>query len=251
MTEALTAAPVVDSPLAFMARATPQLRAVVSQYQTMLPPAEFLDFVATLRSAFEKYTAKLQEFEPGAARGTALHAMMDREVRVADLIPISCRRGCGGCCHYEVEITQDEAVILRNLVLGGVAIDHDRLTLQAARERQSPAWRRLGHADNRCVFLGSEGACRIYEDRPSICRKHLVTTPAAACTTDGATVAPVQMTLADILLSAALSLEQTDFGSLPRLLAQALHEGSARRMAETHPPERNSNRLAPARSELG
>ncbi len=236
----IPAAPTVDSPLAFMARVTPQLRSAVTNFETTLPAAEFVGLVSVVRSAFEKYRAKLLEFAPGVARGTALHDMMERELSASSQIPISCRRGCSGCCHYEVEITQDEAAILRDIVLGGLAIDSNRLALQAARERQSAEWRRFGSADNRCVFLAEDGACRIYEDRPSICRKHVVTTPAAACTTEGAAVAPVQVLLAEILLSAALSLENTAFGSLARMLTQSLHEDALRRSAGRSPQEKNT-----------
>jgi hypothetical protein len=76
--------------------------------------------------------------------------------------------------------------------------------------------------ENRCVFLGDDGACGIYEDRPSVCRKHVVTTPAAACTTEGAAVAPVQVLLAEILLSAGLSLDGVEFGSLAKMLTRQL-----------------------------
>src|SRR5258708_4679072 len=92
--------PVVENPLDFMARSTPRLRAAVEQHQSTLSPADFADLMANIRSIFEKYTAKLLEFRPGAERGTALHQMMDQELKVVSQIPISCRRGCSGCCHY-------------------------------------------------------------------------------------------------------------------------------------------------------
>ena len=246
MTNDRLADPVSDHPLAFMRRATPQLRAAVETHALRLPPADFQELVANVRALFAKYTAKLLEFAPGVQRGTALHHMLDRELKAAAQIPVSCRKGCSGCCHYEVEVTQDEAAILRNLVLGGVVIDFDRLDLQAARERQSPEWKRFGHPDNRCVFLGEDGACRVYEDRPAICRKHIVTTPVSACTTEGAAVAPVQVLLAEILLSADLSLTGTDFGSLASMLAQSLHAASGRRAIEVPTPGRHSIRALAA-----
>jgi len=211
-----------DDPLAFIARPTPPLRTAVTRLQVQLVPAEFAGLVGQLRSLFDKYTAKLLEFEPGVARGRALHQLMDRELQAAAHIPVTCRRGCCGCCHYEVEVTQDEAAVLRHAVESGVAVDRDRLDRQAARERRSPEWLRLGALENRCVFLADDGACRIYEDRPAICRKHVVTTPAVACTTPGATVDPVTVLLAEILLSAGLSIAGTPFGSLPGMLHRQL-----------------------------
>lgn len=222
-----------ENPLGFMAKPTPQLQAAVGLQQTILPPAEFAGMLASIRSIFEKYTAKLLEFAPGLERGTALHQMMDRELKATAQFALSCHKGCSGCCHYEVEITQDEATILFNAVLGGRRIDHARLVLQAARERKSPEWRRFGSRDNRCVFLGEDGACRVYNERPSICRKHVVTTPASACTTEGAKVDPVQVLLAEILLSAHLSIEGTEFGSLAKMLLQTWRQVSARKAAAT------------------
>jgi len=134
------------------------------------------------------------------------------------MLPLACSKGCSGCCHYEVEITSDDAAVLKVVLDAGRVIDRERLAVQAARERKSPEWRKFWSKENRCVFLGDDGACGIYEDRPSVCRKHVVTTPAAACTTDGAAVAPVQVLLAEILLSAGLSLEGVEFGSLAKML---------------------------------
>lgn len=225
MHTASPAEPASDNPLDFMARPTPQLRESVAQQRNRLSPAEFAELLTDIRGVFDKYSAKLREFRAGPERAQVLHVLLDREMGAAASLEISCRRGCAGCCHYEVEVTGDEAELLAALVAGGLPVDRARLARQAARERKSPEWSRHGHPDNRCVFLGEDGACRVYEHRPAICRKHLVTSPAAACTeTDGA-VAPVRVLLAEILVSAALSLEGTTFASLPKLLLAALPRG--------------------------
>lgn len=211
-----------ENPLGFMARTSSSLRAVVAAQQQALPSAEFAGMVASIRGAFEKFTARLLQFEPGPARAVALHEMMERELKAAATVPISCRRGCSGCCHFEVEVTQDESALLHDIVRGGHPLDHERLALQAARERQSPEWLRFGARENRCVFLGEDAACSIYADRPAVCRKLTVTSPASACTTKGAEVLPVQVLLAEVLLSASLSLPGTETGSLSRMLLQAM-----------------------------
>lgn len=208
--------------LGFIARPTPQLRTLLRQQQTQLPASEFAEFLVVVRSLFAKYQAHLRESPPGAERARSLHRLMNRELAATATLPITCGRGCAGCCHYEVEVTPDEAALIAETVNAGLVIDRERLALQAARERKSPEWRRFNHRDNRCVFLGDDNACRIYEQRPSICRKHVVTTPPANCTTEGAPVAPVQVLLAEILLSTALSLDDREMGSLPRLVAQHL-----------------------------
>jgi Fe-S-cluster containining protein len=214
--------PSSESAIGFMASATPQLRAAIAAHQKALTQGEFGEMIAKVRILFVRYTERLLGFPPGVERGAALHRMLDEEMKAAANIPISCTKGCSGCCHYEVEITQDEAALLKRAVLGGLSIDRERLAVQAGRERRSLEWKKLGDRTNRCVFLGDDEACSVYEDRPSICRKHLVTTPAIACTTRGMQVSPVQILLAEILLSASLSLPDTAVGSLATMLSQSL-----------------------------
>jgi uncharacterized protein len=211
-------------PLGFILVATPQLRALVARQQELLPAEEFGELVANIRSAFDKYSVRLRSAAPGVERAATLHALLERELAAAGQLPVTCKKGCCACCHYEVEITSDEAKLLRELVRAGTLIDGLRLDLQAARERKSPAWTAVLSSDNRCVFLGEDGACRVYEHRPSICRKHLVTSDPAACAHPGPEVAQAQILLAEIVLSASMSLEGTTTGSLPRMLQQALRE---------------------------
>lgn len=116
-----------------------------------------------IRGLFEKYSAKLAEYAPGAERAKAVHQLIDREMKAANGLPVTCGKGCAGCCSYEVEVTSDDAALLADVVRSGVAIDRARLDAQAARERKSPEWRQFGRVDNRCVFLGADNACRIYE----------------------------------------------------------------------------------------
>jgi len=160
--------------------------------------------------------------------------MMDKELKAADGLPVTCGRGCSGCCHYEVEITSDEAEILKSVVQQGFPLDRDRLEEQAARARQAVEWSRFWSPQNRCVFLGEDGACQVYEKRPAICRKHLVTTLPSACTTAGAAVAPVQVLMAEILLSAAISIEGVRFASLSKMLRGALEADATGSASDAH-----------------
>lgn len=210
--------PADDAPLAFTRCPTPYLRSVVEAQRQALPPADFAEMMAMIRNLYGKYAAALAAAPSGAERGRVLHHLTDQAVATAAEVPVSCRRGCSGCCHFEVEITRDEAAVLAERVRDGVAVDRARLASQAARPRLSPEWAKFFSAENRCVFLGDDGACRIYDDRPSACRRLLVTSPAEACTTAGAAVAPVRILLAEILLSAAVDASAGEFASLPRLL---------------------------------
>jgi hypothetical protein len=106
MTTTLGVAPTHDA-LTFIAKPTPQLRATVAAQETLLPSSEFAGLLSCIQSVFDKFTAKLLEFPAGVERAIALQEMMDREVGVVAALPLSCRLGCSGCCHYEVEITHD------------------------------------------------------------------------------------------------------------------------------------------------
>ncbi len=213
-----------ENPLEFISRPTPQLRNTVEQQRAGLPAADFAEMMRAVRSIFNKFTERLLSFPAGTERGRAMHRMMEVEMKAVGQIPLTCGKGCSGCCSYEVEITEDEAAVLRDVVRSGQAVDRERLFVQAQRVRKDTAWRNFSNPDNRCGFLGADGACTVYEARPSICRKHVVTTPASACVTLDAPVAPVQILLAEILMSAAISIPGTEVGSLSKMLLKSLGE---------------------------
>jgi hypothetical protein len=155
-----------------------------------------------------------------------MHEMTDQAMKAAAHVKVSCCKGCSGCCHYEVEITHDEAVLLAAVVRAGATVDGARLRDQASRERNSPKWHDVPRDENRCVFLGPDGACLIYEDRPSACRRLIVTSPPANCSVPGAPVEPVDITLVEILLSASLSIRGATYASISKMLLPLLPETS-------------------------
>jgi hypothetical protein len=64
---------------------------------------------------------------------------------------LQCRRGCAGCCQDGLTVFEVEAERIR---------------------RAHPQLLDVGtpHAAGACAFLDDEGACRIYADRPYVCR---------------------------------------------------------------------------------
>lgn len=83
----------------------------------------------------------------------ALHTVVDQlvaplEAQHADRL--QCARGCSGCCKDGLATLPIEALRIQ-------ALHADVLT-----EAPGPA--------GGCAFLDTEGACRIYADRPYICR---------------------------------------------------------------------------------
>lgn len=213
--------------LAFMPRTTERLRSAVERGRNSIPKAEYESFLADIKAVFTKYTQKLSESAPGIDRGAALHRMMDQALEPAKDAKVRCFRGCSGCCHYEVEITGDEAAVLASCVAQGIEIDGDRLAAQASRQRRGKEWGKVMDPSNRCVFLDKDGSCRVYSDRPMACRRNLVTSPAIACSIPGLAVAPVEILLVEILVSAAISLPGTRWDSLSKMLRLSLQEGAS------------------------
>lgn len=64
---------------------------------------------------------------------------------------LNCRKGCSSCCVDEITVFRVEA-------------DHIRERHAHLLESGVP------HPPGACAFLDDEGACRIYEDRPYVCR---------------------------------------------------------------------------------
>jgi Fe-S-cluster containining protein len=84
----------------------------------------------------------------------ALHAEVDaRAAGVAGRhgSRLHCRRGCSACCRDDLTVFEIEAERIRRA--------HPDLL-----DSGTP------HAPGACAFLDAEGACRIYADRPYVCR---------------------------------------------------------------------------------
>ena len=210
--------------LEFISAPTPQLKAMVQNYQQTLPAEQFLQVIADIKSTYLKFFSALAAFEPGAERARMGHRLLTPLIDrgVLQTKP-SCARGCGTCCNYEVEITKDEGELLASVVNSGVAIDHERLAIQAARKRQSDEWKKIGsESSNACVFLGQDQACQVYDVRPSICRKHLVASDPTECGKDDGKVAPILIPFAEIALSAIISQPDNTKASLSKMLTLGL-----------------------------
>ena len=135
---------------------------------------------------------------------------------------IRCRRGCDHCCKVAVEIIPQEASRLLDAAReAGMRLDEARL------ERQSrygiDDWRTQPASDRACVFLGEDGACRVYHARPGACRKLLVTSAPELCDESRHSAAEIERWFswnAEMLQAAGVEL----FGAslMPRALLAAL-----------------------------
>ena len=145
---------------------------------------------AHLREMYDRYMAEFRAAgsEDALAVARRVHGAMnevlerDRKAR-PDSADIVCRKGCAHCCHGPVEIWPQEAALLVEAARkAGIELDPARLERQGRYDADD--WRSQPAADKACVFLGADGACRIYESRPNACRKLLVTTDPALCDGD-------------------------------------------------------------------
>lgn len=90
----------------------------------------------------------------GGARVRGLHHALDEQVRpllTRHADRLGCRRGCSDCCIDGLTVLQLEADRI-------VAAHVELLRTEAP----APA--------GRCAFLDAEGACRVYDVRPYVCR---------------------------------------------------------------------------------
>ena len=97
---------------------------------------------------------------------------------------IHCRRGCSQCCHQLFQITEVEAAVISRAVKEMPQTEREDLQARARdylprrdeimrRHGMIEAWGHLPPEGMQlpCPALSPDGACRIYEHRPLICRK--------------------------------------------------------------------------------
>jgi hypothetical protein len=91
---------------------------------------------------------------PGFDTIVALHADVTDETRrlhVLHAARLQCRKGCSSCCTDGLTVFEVEAEHIRG--------KHAELLATSA-----------PHAEGACAFLDDHGACRIYAERPYVCR---------------------------------------------------------------------------------
>ena len=201
---------------------TPHLKNLLKQYKTILDDEEFSSFEKEVQRLLRHYTQHISGFEAGVKRGREIHRLIDEQVELSPQIKTSCKKGCGSCCQLEIEITSDDAAILAQSVNFGVSINVERLNEQAQRSRLDEKWARGFVHENRCVFLGDDNACRNYDNRPSVCRKHSVVSPVKECDFLGGSPVPKILPAAEIIMSVVINLSDVSFASLPKMLRSAL-----------------------------
>jgi uncharacterized protein len=91
-------------------------------------------------SIFDKLKQFYREIDARTARLSEIHAER-----------LNCKKGCSACCVEGITVFEIEAAHIEK--------NHPELL-----EAETP------HETGGCAFLDEDGACRIYEDRPYVCR---------------------------------------------------------------------------------
>lgn len=84
----------------------------------------------------------------------SLHDDIDRRARKLHVLHaprLHCERGCSACCVDDLTVFEVEAARIR--------VANPELLATG-----------LPHATGACAFLDAEGACRVYDERPYVCR---------------------------------------------------------------------------------
>ena len=139
---------------------------------------------------------------------------------------LSCQKGCSACCHTQVSATQEEALLLTEHIQNGLEIDKERLYVQQKAGTSAKDWFQLDYQDRACIFLSDGGECRVYEDRPSVCRTNFVISNPALCDTSDGKEKPIRLlsTLKSDMVIYAAFKESKKSGTLPALLWECLND---------------------------
>ena len=138
------------------------------------------------RKLIKQMSKRIQKISNPIKRVKFIHNKINKEISKQMADPnlaslISCKKGCSACCHTQVAITEAESINLAQLIKDGLTIDWSKLFLQAEAGNSMEAYYKLSYSLRSCVFLSESGECRIYEDRPSVCRTNYVISDPKNC----------------------------------------------------------------------
>jgi Fe-S-cluster containining protein len=194
------------------------LSSIFKSYKSNLSAEDYLDFENHVHNLMKNYLVEFSKFNDSFSRGKYIHQLIEKEVMASSHIATSCKKGCGACCHLEVEVTKDDAAVLYQAIKDGAFIDLNRLESLAQRNRQGEEWQQGAVATNRCLFLGVDDSCSVYESRPATCRKVAVVSDPKECADSLGKVVPLTMPMAEIIISASLNIPDNNFSSIPKQL---------------------------------
>ena len=108
----------------------------------------------------------------GKKRISLAHEMMDQEVYLGlrnNPNKAACQKGCSHCCYMGVDILDDEAILMADMIKDG-QVEIDQNEFEKQKNMDSDDFKKNPRP---CIFL-KESECQIYESRPLACRKYYV-----------------------------------------------------------------------------
>ena len=136
-----------------------------------------------------------------------------------------CKKGCSGCCHTEVSVTDDEGELLAQMVKNGIKIDTFRHQVQHQTMKEGKDFYTIPYDLRACVFLNEEGLCKVYNERPAVCRTNAVLGDSEQCSTKDGKIRTqnlVKTEKADMVIMGAY-LTSPKSGSLTQVLWDKLN----------------------------
>ncbi len=173
-----------------------------------------------------KIIAKLERIKNSEARARVVY----KEINLAvdklfrnDVVKqsVTCHKGCSACCHSLIGITSEEADLLATKIRRGeVSVDLSLMAVQASTVDNAHAWYRLSYDQRACPFLDNNTkSCKVYEDRPAVCRSNFAVSDPQHCVPDSDT-GEMRILRTDeasmILIGAFMSTEES--GELPKMV---------------------------------
>lgn len=198
---------------------------------------------ASFRKLLKQMGRKLTKISDPKKRAQFTHKKIEEELEKQFKDPIvselvQCKKGCSACCHTQVSVTIEEAEILAEKVKDGLPIDWTKLFIQSGAGTSASSFYSIPHEMRGCIFLGDEGECRVYNDRPSVCRtNHVLSDPSQCEIKDiqGKEAPSVQLlnTYAADTWVYTLFKNSPKTGTLPQLVKSILSQFSAGKMSDT------------------
>lgn len=186
---------------------------------------------SSFRKLIKKMTTKLSKISDPIKRARYVHDKIDHEIMALMANPavkdlVQCKKGCSACCHSQVAITGEEADLLLKKLEDGVQIDLELLYKQSMAGNSSEEYFKLSYEERNCVFLDEEGLCKVFEDRPSVCRTNYVLSDPSQCEIKAGTSPSVQLLNtfgADSWVYSVFQLGEEN-GALPALLRKKINQ---------------------------
>ena len=190
-------------------------------FEELRDKAEYMAIIHFVTDSLKKLSSAFQRVD-------LVHQIVDEFNRGPFSHPLvkqmsPCKLGCSACCHTQVSVTDDEADLLVEKIKNGLDIDYDRLRVQFAAKNDGTAYFQIKYEDRKCIFLDENGGCKVYADRPSVCRTNVVLGNADQCNTSQG-IRPTRLVRtpqADMAIYASFLFARSS-GALPFMIGKRL-----------------------------